>query len=119
VQTGGGHGGRCLELQGPVTIELSSSSHRDPPSIRRVRPHLTPAHTLSEVATGLDLVAQQFELAAGNCLSGGPPFPSRHAASATLQVDELPPGSRATTSVEWLEVPLFPGLRCNAAVEHE
>jgi acetyl/propionyl-CoA carboxylase alpha subunit len=107
----------ALALRGAVSIELSSSSHRDRPSIRRVRPHLTPAHTLSEVTTGLDLVARQFELAAGSCLSGGPPSRSRHAASAMLQVDELQPGSPATTSVEWLEIPFLPGLRCDAAVE--
>ena len=108
---------RALELRGAVAIELNSPSHRDPPSIRRVRPHLTPTHTLSEVTTGLDLVARQFELAAGSHLMGSPHSRPLHAASATLRVDELPTGSSATTPVEWLEAPSSPGLRCDAAVE--
>ena len=48
----------------PVASQLSS--------IHRVRPHLTPTHTLTEVTTGLDLVARQFGLAAGSYLIGSP-----------------------------------------------
>jgi hypothetical protein len=61
---------RALELRNTVAIELSPPSHRSQPSIRWVRPRLTPTHALSEVTIQSRKMRSSRQAAAAPTASG-------------------------------------------------
>jgi acetyl-CoA carboxylase carboxyltransferase component/acetyl/propionyl-CoA carboxylase alpha subunit len=108
---------RALQLRGAVAVELTLPTATADAAVLDVRPHLTPAHLLTELLTGLDLVELQFLVAAGASLPGDAPTLVGHAASATLHVDEHPSGAPLHTGVAHVRIPSFPGLRCEPVLE--
>ncbi len=108
---------RALGLSGAVAVEFPLPGAHAPAAITRVRGHLTPAHLLTELLTGRDLVAMQFALASGSLLGPEPDPPSGVAVCTTLRLTERAPVVPPTTSVVHLRTPFLPGLRCDPLVE--
>ena len=108
---------RALQLRGAVAIELTLPAPGTAQAVMAVRPHLTPAHLIAELLTGLDLVELQFLLATGAPLPGPMPSVTGHATCTNLRVDERPPDAASHTRVVDVSSPSFPGLRCDPILE--
>jgi acetyl/propionyl-CoA carboxylase alpha subunit/acetyl-CoA carboxylase carboxyltransferase component len=74
-------------------------------------------HSVTEVATGLDLVKLQLHVAGGGHLEGEPPRPSGHAIEARLNAEDPERGfAPAPGTVELLMLPSGPGVRVETGV---
>ena len=82
-----------------------------------VNTRLQVEHTVTEVATGLDLVKLQLHVAGGGHLEGEPPPASGHAIEARLNAEDPERGfAPASGTVELLMLPSGPGVRVETGV---
>jgi acetyl/propionyl-CoA carboxylase alpha subunit/acetyl-CoA carboxylase carboxyltransferase component len=81
------------------------------------RAHLQAEHTVTEVATGLDLVKLQIHVARGGCLEGAPTPPRGHAIAVRVSAEEPDGGFEpAPGRLVLFRLPTGPGLRIDRGV---
>lgn len=83
-----------------------------------VNARLQVEHTVTEMTTGLDLVAEQVRIATGGRLDGPPPLPDGHAVEVRLNAEDPEQGFAPVTGrVAVLRTPTGPGVRTDTGIE--
>ena len=86
-------------------------------AFRGVTTRLQAEHTVTEAATGLDLVKLQLLVANGERLVGEPPRQVAYAIEARLKAEDADQGfAPAPGTVELLRLPSGPGIRVDAGI---
>jgi propionyl-CoA carboxylase alpha chain len=121
---------RAIDYVGAGTVEFlargSASSHPPDFWFLETNTRLQVEHPVTECVTGLDLVAEQLRVAAGERLPGTPPTPSGAAIEARLYAEDPAAGWRPRSGtvrrfavpaadVEF-DLPVRPGVRLDAGV---